>query len=198
MKSLFLFITTLIATVLVGCVTTDGQPNVAVTNTNGRVVDDYQIFRVGDKIKIEFSGSEQIRIQPIETEIKDDGTVSFEHIGAVKVEGKTARDVEKAVREAYVPKYYKQLNVVVSSPERVYYVGGQVKQPGLRPYLGRVTVLQAIAAAGDFTDFADKKSVVVTRPSGQRVVVDCKKAISKPSLDIEVFPNDRVHVPQGL
>lgn len=199
MKSSFFLALALLAAVCVGCETPAPTPNAAANTTAAaRDTIDFQVFRKGDKIKIEFGGTETARIQPIETEIKDDGTVSCELIGPQKAAGRTARELEVVIREAYVPKYFKQLNVVVSSPERVYYVSGQVKTPGVRPYLGRVTVLQAIASAGDFTDFADKKSVTVTRPSGETTKVDCKQALRKPALDIEIFPNDKIHVPQGL
>ena len=155
----------------------------------------------GDKIKVEFSGGgsvESAGLKTVETEVKEDGTISLELVGLVKVADKTLGDIEKEIKVAYVPKYFLNLNVVVTGPDKVYYVGGQVKQPGRQLYIGRVTVLQAIQTAGDFTDYADKTKVVLTRPGGEQHIVNCKKAKQNPKLDLEVYPQDRIDVPQGF
>ena len=88
--------------------------------------------RAGDKIKVEFSGAGSVEaagLKTVETEVKEDGNISLELVGLVKVAGKTLGDIEKEIKAAYVPKYFLNLNVVVTGPDKVYYVGGQVKQP---------------------------------------------------------------------
>ena len=157
--------------------------------------------RAGDKIKVEFSGAGSVEaagLKTVETEVKEDGNISLELVGLVKVAGKTLGDIEKEIKAAYVPKYFLNLNVVVTGPDKVYYVGGQVKQPGRQLYIGRVTVLQAIQTAGDFTDYADKTKVRLTRPGGESHTINCKKAKLNPKLDLEVYPQDRIDVPQGF
>lgn len=178
---------------------TIGAGSAALQNTN-MIQKGVLSVRPGDKIKVEFSGVgiEAAGLKTIDTEVKEDGTISLELIGLVKVAGKTLGDIEKEIKAAYVPKYFLNLNAVVTGPDKVYYVGGQVKQPGRQLYIGKVTVLQAIQTAGDFTDYADKTRVVLTRSGGERLVIDCKKAKRNPKLDVEVYPLDRVDVPQGL
>ncbi len=153
-------------------------------------------FKPGDSIKVEFSDTD---LQPIETEIKHDGTISLPLVDeAFKVSGKTAREAEVGIHGQYVPKFYKRLTVTVTPGARFFFVGGQVKQEGRLQYAGRITVLKAIQAAGGLTNFADKKRVQLTRANGQVVVIDWNKAIRDPSLDVEVYPGDQINVPEGI
>jgi protein involved in polysaccharide export with SLBB domain len=60
-----------------------------------------------------------------------------------------------------------------------------------------MTVLKAIQAAGDFTDFGKKSKVEVIRANGHKEKpVDCYKAIKNPKLDLPIFPGDQVIVPR--
>jgi protein involved in polysaccharide export with SLBB domain len=150
-------------------------------------------FAIGDLVRVTFSGITDA-IQPHEERIKDDGTITLPLIGAIKAEGKTAGELQKAITDAYVPDYYKRLTITVSSDQRVYYVGGQVRNPGRQLYSGTTTVTKAIQSASDFTDFADRKNVRLTRADGKILTVDCIKAARDPALDPLVFPGDKIEV----
>jgi protein involved in polysaccharide export with SLBB domain len=82
--------------------------------------------------------------------------------------------------------------------EQFYFVGGQVKAPNRYPYAGPTTVTKAIQSAGDFTDFANKKKIKLTRPNGTSSIIDWFKAQEDPRLDLPVFPGDKIHVPQRI
>lgn len=148
----------------------------------------------GDYIKVVLSGLAEPP-QPHEEQIKEDGTLTLPNIGVVKAEGKTTVELQKEIYEAYVPNYYKRLTVTVSTERRVYYVQGQVRASGRQEYLGPTTVLKAIATAGDFTDFANRKRVILTRADGTRIIVDCVKAAKDSTYDLPVFPGDKIDVP---
>lgn len=79
--------------------------------------------------------------------------------------------------------------------ETHYAIIGQVRSPGRYEYLGPTTILNAVAEADGFTDFANAKKVVILRDGGQRVAVNCIKAKSDSSLNLEIFPGDRINVP---
>ncbi len=151
-------------------------------------------FAVGDLVRVVFSGITD-PIQPHEERIKDDGNITLPDIGAIKADGKTPGELQKAITDAYVPDYYKRLTITVSSDRRVYYVGGQVRQPGRQEYIGTTTVTKAIQSAGDFTDFSDRRKVVLTRADGKTLTVNCLKAARDPALDPPVFPGDKIEVP---
>lgn len=184
---------------LVGCQT--GYENVPFTNLpptgdfpDDIATDDVGRFAKDDQIRITFSGTAE-PIPPHEERIKEDGSITLPHIGAIQAEGKTYGELQRDIVNAYVPNYYKRLTVTISSEQRVYFVSGQVRQPGRSAYIGATTVLKAITSAGDFTDFADRKRVTLTRADGRRQVVNCIAAAKDASLDPPVFPGDTIEVP---
>ena len=151
-------------------------------------------FQIGDLITVKFSGTVD-PIPPHEERIKDDGTITLPLIGAVKAAGQKPGELQKEIHDRYVPDYYKRLTIVVTGEQRVYSVGGQVKTPGRQSYIGATTVTKAIQSAGDFTDFAAKRRVELTRADGKKFIIDCKKAAKDPSLDLPVYPGDKIDVP---
>jgi len=76
-----------------------------------------------------------------------------------------------------------------------YAIGGQVRSPAMYEHRGPTTILNAIAEADGFTDFANAKKVVIWRAGGPRVTVNCIKAKSASSLNLEIFPGDVINVP---
>jgi serine/threonine protein kinase len=79
---------------------------------------------------------------------------------------------------------------------RWYYVSGEIRSPGRHAYDSRITLLQAITSAGDFTDFADKERVKLTSADGHSQIVNCLKALDDPSLDLGLQPGDTIYVPR--
>ncbi|MEI9962810.1 MAG: polysaccharide biosynthesis/export family protein [Limisphaerales bacterium] len=154
-------------------------------------------FQIGDTVIVTLSGPPD-PIVPHEEPIKEDGTITMPYIGSVQALGKTSGQLQKDIHDLYVPKYYNQLTVTVkSSQDRVYYVGGEVKQPGRQLYVGATTVTKAIQSVGDFTDFASH-TVYLIRANGQRIKINCDKALKNPSLDLPVYPGDQIQVPRRL
>ena len=153
-------------------------------------------FHVGETVKVDFSGPPD-PIESHEEPIKEDGTITLPLIGPVKAAGETAGELQTEIHDLYVPKYYVRLTITVSSGDRVYYVRGEVKNPGRQLYVGETTVTKAITSAGDFTDFASHK-VWLIRADGTRVKVSVDKALEDPSLDPQVYPGDQVYVPRRI
>jgi protein involved in polysaccharide export with SLBB domain len=158
-------------------------------------------FHVGETVIVNFSGMalEDEAEMPASTQtIKEDGTITLPYIGSIKAAGKTPGELQNDIHDAYVPQYYVRLTIAVTSDQRVYYVGGEVKTPGRELYVGATTVTQAIQSAGDFTDFANRSKVLLIRADGQRIKVNCNKALQDPSQDLPVYPGDQIQVPRRL
>lgn len=200
----------LMAGLLLGCRTADPSwaafpeattvgtppaPAVGIHATNrSDLVAAVERFRVGDTVTVTFSGVEAPP-PPHEERIKEDGTITLPMIGSILAAGKSPGELQREIQERY-SRYYTRLTVTVKSLERFYYVGGEVRSPGRYPWLGELTVTQAIQSAGDFTDFARKTRVLLVRSDGSTVTVDCRRAIERPELDPKVMPGDRIHVPR--
>lgn len=128
-------------------------------------------------------------------QIAEDGTLTLPLNVRVQAMGKNPRQLEQEIRSEYVPKYYKYLTVTIKTEQRAFFVGGEVKVPNRYPYTGHdMTVLRAIQAAGDFSDFANRKKIEIIRESGKKEQINWYKAIKNPKLDLPVYPNDQIIV----
>jgi polysaccharide export outer membrane protein len=158
----------------------------------------FDTFRAGESLTITFADLPN-PVPVWEDKIKEDGTITLMHNQTFVAANKTRAELEKEIRARYVPDWYKSFTVTVNSGQsRVYYVGGEVRSPGRQVYLGPISVTKAIQTAGDFTDFAKKTKVKLTRVDGRVQTVNCKKALGDPRLDPEVYPGDKVTVPRRI
>jgi len=181
---------------LSGCATADNQglmdePQTWTNNILPRI-------SVGDTVTVTISGLD-VEVPPMIKPIKDDGTISLPDIGEVQAAGKTPGELEAAIHNLYVPKIYTHINItVVLTSDRVYFVRGEVKQPSRELYTGPVTVTRAIASAGDFTDFANHKNVVLIRSNGKRYTINCDRILDGDDPDPPVYPGDQIVVKRRL
>src|SRR6266851_7685932 len=115
--------------------------------------------------------------------IRPDGRISLPLTNDIEASGKTVvqlqRDVTEKLREfiaqPVVSVIVKQVNSLKIS------VLGEVRKPDVYRIKNRVTVLDAIAMAGGFSDLAKQNKVVVIRngPSGpQRIKVNVKQLVT--------------------
>lgn len=153
---------------------------------------------VGDTITVTLSGIPEPPL-PFEKPISDDGTISLPDIGRVPAAGKTAGELEDVIHGRYVPNVYTHLTVTVKiTGDRVYFVRGEVKQPNRLIYVGPTTLTKAIASAGDFTDFANHKSVWLIRANGKRFRLNCDKILAGEVQDPLVYPGDQIVVERRI
>lgn len=94
--------------------------------------------------------------------------------------------------------------VVPASSKNAVFVMGEVKNPGPIPLEqeGGLTILQVLARAGGFSQFAKPSRTVIIREEGsgkQIIPVDVEKIIDNPQggKDVVLKPGDVVFVPQG-
>jgi polysaccharide export outer membrane protein len=188
---------------LAGCQSTndlaplgDANGSGAAGGTNPLDTNSYTL-RVGDELTVSFFDITPA-IQPITDQIKEDGTITLIYNEKFQAVGKTISQLQNDVHARYVPAYVKYMTVNIAVLNRLYTVSGEVKSGNSFSYPGRMTVLQAIANAGGFTDYANKKKVKVTRADHRQILVDCVKAQQDPELDIAIFPGDRIYVPPTM
>ena len=171
-------------------------PPPAATGTTNQISNDYSKLRVGDFVVISFSDIKD-PIQKQEFNIPGGGMITLPFNIHVKADGKTTTDLEKEIRDAYVPSLFVNLTVSVKVEGRFYIVDGEVRNPSRQPYVGVTTVMRAIGSAGGFTDFAKRKAVELRRENGEKFTINYNKALKDPSLDLPVYPNDHIIVPRS-
>jgi len=59
--------------------------------------------------------------------------------------------------------FYRKINVAIVTEEGEYFVRGEVKQEGRYPISSDLTLLQAIAIARGYTDFARRGKIKIIR-----------------------------------
>lgn len=155
------------------------------------------LLRVGDRITVTFAG---VSTAPgtQQYQITGEGYITPPLLPApgVKAVGKTTTELQQELQRLYVPNIFKSITITVRNEERYFFVGGEVRNGGMKPHLTEMTVVKAIQAAGDCTDWANKSAVTVTRVDGTKLTVNYKKAIKNAKYDVAVYPGDRIHVPR--
>jgi protein involved in polysaccharide export with SLBB domain len=100
--------------------------------------------------------------------IHPDGNIILDGIGSVPAAGLTPDELGKQIA-AKSSKRLRNPEVTVTVTkfaERIVYVGGQVKSPGIVKFQGNITPLQAIFDRGGFTSEAQVDSVILIRDTG--------------------------------
>jgi len=134
--------------------------------------------------------------------VRPDGKISLPLLNDVQAAGLTPmqlRDVIAKKLVEYMPN--PEVSVIVREVNRFKVsVLGEVKKPGRFDFKSKATVLDAIALAGGFNDFAARSRIVILRQDGggtKRIPINYNKIISTASEqdDFYLQPGDVVVVP---
>jgi polysaccharide export outer membrane protein len=145
---------------------------------------DYRLA-AGDKLRIEVYKDTQLSQS---LQIRPDGKITLPLVGDVAAAGRTSvelRDAIGAALDDYIKNPVVTVIVVETTPQ-VVFVTGEVNKPGPVPLVnGRISVLQALAVAGGFTDFANRKDIRILRKSSagmQTLKFNYKDALDEESM----------------
>jgi polysaccharide export outer membrane protein len=135
--------------------------------------------------------------------VRPDGKISLPLVGDLEVSGLTPRLLQARLAhelDAYIRK--PQVTVIVREVNsHKFYIIGHVEHPGTYSLSARMTVLDALATAGGFRDFAKVRQIYLLRlrPDGSRnrLHFDYKTAVNGKTWyrDIELQVGDTVVVP---
>jgi polysaccharide biosynthesis/export protein len=166
----------------------------------GKAHDDSYIIGTDDVLAINvWKEPEVSRTVPV----RSDGKISLPLAGEVQASGETPRQLEQALSvklKSYISE--PEVTVIVEQiKSQKFNVLGMVAKPGAYPLGSSPTILDAIALAGGFRDFAKQKSIYVLRqnPDGTqaRLPFNYKDVIKgkNPEQNIRLQQNDTVVVP---
>lgn len=121
--------------------------------------------------------------------ISDSGMVAMPLVGLVAADGLSIDQFQKRLIERLQVTALKSPNVTISVNEyRPFFILGEVKTPGLYPYVPNMTVLTSVAIAGGFTDRASQNEISVSRQAGGKAIE------ARAWLESRVLPGDVVYV----
>jgi polysaccharide biosynthesis/export protein len=135
--------------------------------------------------------------------VRSDGRISLPLAGEIQAAGRTPLALEREIADK-LKSYISEPEVTVMVQQinsQKFNILGQVNKPGAFPLTNSATVLDAIALAGGFRDFAKKKSVYVLRqnPDGTqtRIPFNYKEVLKgeNPAQNIKLQPRDTIVVP---
>jgi len=135
--------------------------------------------------------------------VRPDGMISLPLVGEVKAAGYTPVQLQDVLADAMKKMISDpQVTVIVEKVSSLSFnIVGEVNHPGYFPLTRRMTVLDAIAMAGGFRDFAKMKKVYVLRTAAngtqERLPFNYKDVINgkNPQQNIELQPRDTIVVP---
>ncbi|EHK9051336.1 polysaccharide export protein [Vibrio vulnificus] len=164
------------------------SPQMTQKEQRDALLDDYHLG-TGDKIEIIVYGEDDLSMK---LKIGKAGLVNFPYIGEVKLTGRTPSEIETEIEKRLRGDYLLNPMVTVNLESfRLFYISGEVEQPNGYEYQPRLTVEQAIAMAGGFTDRADKGDINIRSGSTLELIEDVE-------LTHPVNPGDTVIVEQSF
>lgn len=133
-------------------------------------------------------------------QVDGDGQLNLPLVGPVDALGRTPPQLAVEVERAYATRYVRDPNVTIQittpQSQRVV-VSGEVREAGVFPVQGRLTLVQAIAQAQGLSDNANAGNVVVLRQAeGQQTAArfDLREIQAGRLADPELAPGDTVIV----
>lgn len=134
--------------------------------------------------------------------VRVDGKITLPLLNDIAAAGKTPMGLKK-ILEKKLASFVDApvVTVIIKNPaSQRFYILGEVMHTGEYPLLKKLTVLQAFALAGGFTQWASKNEIILLRNEGgteKRIRVDYRKIIKGKGLGTNVFikANDTIIVP---
>jgi len=175
----------------------DAQPN---KEWSGWVFTDSYKIGSGDVLEIvtwkepDFSRKEIL--------VRIDGKISFPLLGDIQASGQTPLQVKKEIEKGlkdFVD--HPIVTVPVRNPgSQKFYILGEIRKTGEYDLIKDLTVLQAFALAGGFTDWASKKEIILLRNENGKdkiLTVNYKNIVRGKdfSQNIHIKANDTIIVP---
>jgi polysaccharide biosynthesis/export protein len=137
-----------------------------------------------------------------EVMVRTDGKISFPFLDDLQASGLTPFELKQKIENGlkkYVEHPY--VTVDVRDPQsKKFYILGEVAKTGEYPLVKKLTVLQAFAIAGGFTEWASKREIILLRnEDGKENIyrVNYRRIIDGKDLsqNLELQPNDTIIVP---
>lgn len=146
-----------------------------------------------DPIFLRFSGIQEQ--QSLELVIDENGEISLLHLEEpIRAAGLTTSALEQKIERLYVEGgIYKNVSVNATMTAKVYYLQGEVNQPGQFQLASGTTLLQAIAGARGYTPFANRRKITITR-QGRIYTYNAKELEKDPSKDVKIEAGDVIKV----
>ena len=162
--------------------------------------EDYYLVGEGDILEIVVWKEQELSRQ---VKVRVDGRISMPLVNDVQAAGLTPLELKQVVTES-LAEFIEGPEVTIIVQNQVsksYYVLGEVQGQGEFELDKELTLLQALARAQGFTDWADQKNLLLLRKNGvgqeKRIRINYRDIISgkAPEQNLHIQPGDTLVVP---
>ena len=183
-----------------------GKPSVATANDvppASHIRNRRYTIHASDTLELTFAltpeFNQTVMVQP-------DGYITLREAGDLLAAGHTLPEITESIKTAYSKILHDPvISVDPKDFEKPYFVvGGQVGKPGKFDYRGDVSVTEAIAIAGGFTDMSKHSQVLLFRRVSDQWtearIINVKKMLNSKNLqeDPTLQPGDMLFVPKNM
>ena len=130
--------------------------------------------------------------------VRIDGNISLPLLDDIQAAGRTPMQLMDTI-ESRLSEFIEgpEVTVIVQQQNGQFYLIGEVAGTGAYPLQKDLTVIQALALAGGFTEWADKDSILLLRRVEQgvkRINIDYDAIVSgdAPEQNVLIQPNDTI------
>lgn len=157
-KKAALAIVSISAAILAACTTSPQMGNASEVQATGSTISGYKLG-TGDELKVTVFGEPDLSGTFV---VDGQGTITMSLIGQVELVNLTVTETSRRLEERLKDGWLRDPKVTVELIKgRPYYILGEVNKPGEYPFVSGLTVMNAIASAGDFTYRADKGRILI-------------------------------------
>ncbi len=136
-------------------------------------------------------------VTPAGYQVSEAGNIEMPVLGAVKAAGLTKEQLQDQLVQKLTT-YVKNPSVLVRFLQFSINVMGEVKAPGTKTFIvDKVTIIDALSAAGDLTDFGKRGDIMVIREEGGKKIFHSVDLRDKSVFQSPVYimqPNDIIYV----
>lgn len=154
--------------------------------TGGPTGNEPYFLDTGDRLRVFIYG--QPNLSRLYT-VDQVGNIAVPLIGSVRARGRTTVELERVIAARLGREFVRDPQVTVDvAQNRPFFILGEVRLPGQYPFVSGMTIEQAVAIGGGYTERASKRTYRITRKLG--ALID---QIEAPG-DYPLCPGDTVYV----
>jgi len=144
----------------------------------------------GDKISIQVFDEPDLTMT---AQVGASGVINYSYLGDIRVQGKTAQQIERDITKLLQDGYLVNPSVNVSITEfRPFFINGEVRSPGGYPFQPGLTLDKAIALAGGLTDRASQRKMYIVK------AVRDDQEQEKAKMQTKIAPGDIITIKEGF
>jgi polysaccharide export outer membrane protein len=129
--------------------------------------------------------------------VADDGNIDFPLTGKIQIQNLTIEKVKEKINKI-LDEYLKETMIIVKLINFNITMLGEIKKPGqYKIYQDKINLFEAIAMAGDLSDFANRNKIKLIRQSKQGAVIHKLDITDQNIMESDFFylmPNDVIYI----